>query len=482
MATSEDRAMNQPTDPSASAVMRHPWRRRLILIAGAAVFATVVVSGYRLYVTSQELADAIAETDRLDPGWRFEHLKNQGRFPPPAQNSALQALAAFSLLPSQWRVRPSNKPGESPLDAIYVLGDAEPVRELEAEKVAFLRDVLERVGPALSQALKLAAMPDGRYPVNWTTDVISTRSPWLDVSFDLSFLLELDSVLRNQDGDADGALVSARAVLNLGRSIGDEVFFDGPLSRNGRRSQCARMIERTLAQGVPSENALIGMQQFIQREEAVPLFLAYFCGRRAMTHVFLDRVHQGLNRISELNCVPKRGIAAHAEDWLGGPEARRTHARFLRGTNEAVEIAKLPVEQQCPLYRDWRARLGYVDKVGDGLTLAGWREDLLLSGHAYLRCAVAAVAADRYRIKHGAWPRALTALVPDYLASVPLDPFDGAPLRYCRIESGAVIYSIGKDGRDDYLDGEHQLVKSGTPGVVFTVWDIDRRRQPPKPP
>src|SRR5262249_26307444 len=153
------------------------------------------------------------------------HLKNQGRFPPAAQNSALQALAAFSLLPRLWRVRASSKPGESPPDVIDVLRDLEPVRELKTEKVAFLRDVLERVGQALLQARKLADMPDGRYPVTWTADVISTRSPWLDVSFDLSFLLELDSVLRNQDGDADGALVSARAVLNLGRSIGDEVFF-----------------------------------------------------------------------------------------------------------------------------------------------------------------------------------------------------------------------------------------------------------------
>src|SRR5262245_40945100 len=99
MATSEDCAMDLPTDPSASAVMRHPWRRRLFLLAGAAVLATVAATGYRLYVTSQELADAIAETDRLDPGWRFEHLKNQGRFPPAAQNSALQASLLFRCFP-----------------------------------------------------------------------------------------------------------------------------------------------------------------------------------------------------------------------------------------------------------------------------------------------------------------------------------------------------------------------------------------------
>jgi len=32
---------------------------------------------------------------------------------------------------------------------------------------------------------------------------------------------------------------------------------------------------------------------------------------------------------------------------------------------------------------------------------------------------------------------------------VPADPFDGAALRYRRLEKGYVIYSLGSDGHDD---------------------------------
>ena len=47
----------------------------------------VAVTVYRFVVARQDLAAAIAETDRLDPGWRFDDLEAQRQLPPPAQNA-----------------------------------------------------------------------------------------------------------------------------------------------------------------------------------------------------------------------------------------------------------------------------------------------------------------------------------------------------------------------------------------------------------
>ena len=41
------------------------------------------------------------------------------------------------------------------------------------------------------------------------------------------------------------------------------------------------------------------------------------------------------------------------------------------------------------------------------------------------------------------------ALVPDFLPRVPLDPFSGRPLRLKRDGAGAVVYSVGRDLKDD---------------------------------
>jgi hypothetical protein len=51
-----------------------------------------------------------------------------------------------------------------------------------------------------------------------------------------------------------------------------------------------------------------------------------------------------------------------------------------------------------------------------------------------LRSATAALAIEQYRLDHGgALPDTLEQLVPQYLTSVPTDPFDGAPLVYERL-------------------------------------------------
>ncbi len=64
--------------------------------------------------------------------------------------------------------------------------------------------------------------------------------------------------------------------------------------------------------------------------------------------------------------------------------------------------------------------------------------------------AQAAIAIERYRRAHGNEPpETLEALVPEYLETVPADPFDGAPLRYRRLPEGYVVYSIGLNLQDD---------------------------------
>jgi hypothetical protein len=154
--------------------------------------------------------------------------------------------------------------------------------------------------------------------------------------------------------------------------------------------------------------------------------------------------------------------------------AIRIHARYLRAINEAVEIAKLPVDEQAGPYRAWREKYGQVENVGDGFCMGGHEKSLLRS-HAALRCADVGMAAERYRRKHGNWPLSLADLVPQYLQAVPLDPFDGHPLRYRITDRGAVVYSIGEDGRD------HSADLNPPPDVVFALWNVNQRRQPPQP-
>jgi len=69
---------------------------------------------------------------------------------------------------------------------------------------------------------------------------------------------------------------------------------------------------------------------------------------------------------------------------------------------------------------------------------------------ALLRGAQTALAIERHRLQnHGQLPESLEALVPQLIASVPRDPFDGRPLRYKKLEKGYAVYSVGNNGKDD---------------------------------
>ena len=62
---------------------------------------------------------------------------------------------------------------------------------------------------------------------------------------------------------------------------------------------------------------------------------------------------------------------------------------------------------------------------------------------------IAAIALNRWRLDHGAFPSSLEAMVPDLLPRLPLDMVDGKPLRYVLTAAGPVLYSLGSDGDDD---------------------------------
>ena len=83
------------------------------------------------------------------------------------------------------------------------------------------------------------------------------------------------------------------------------------------------------------------------------------------------------------------------------------------------------------------------------------REEILLSfwvatEEAQRRVLITAIALERYRGKHGAYPATLASLAPEFVKAVPVDFMDGKPLRYRLTDDGHfVLYSVGLDCVDD---------------------------------
>jgi hypothetical protein len=459
-----------------------PGRRVLwwsALLGGPILLLGLAWFGLEWY-QEREYRAAIAEADRLDAGWRLADLEAARAEVPDQENAAIQVLAARRLIPPGWFPSvASTKPFfEEDLDRPL------PNELLDADLSQRVRKELSKASTAIAAARKVADMPRGRYAVRYSPDAIGTLVDHIQYAREIATLLQLDAFQRIQEGDIDGSLISCRAIINSGRSIGDEPIAISQIVRLTCRRFAVRSLERALAQGSASESALTKVQELLENEAEQPLLLIAARAERGAVHQFLevveakqlDRVGYGLRSRTGSNQV---------DDLLDRGKARSAHAPYLRYLNECVEIAKLPAEEQV-------GRLHHFDKqppdnvpqLLEALSRSNDGNDFkklatrFHYGLAFLRCAIIAVSVELYRLANQRWPDKLDDLTPQYLSKVPLDPFDGQPLRYRRLKDGVIIYSVGEDGKDE--GGERVRIRAGEPdrNVGFQLWDAERRRQP----
>jgi hypothetical protein len=127
-------------------------------------------------------------------------------------------------------------------------------------------------------------------------------------------------------------------------------------------------------------------------------------------------------------------------------------AAYRRVMREMQQLAAKPYYEARP---DWQAHEQSWREHKRGLVtmiLAPATERVVVAAteaDAGRLLARAALALTAFKAKTGSYPDTLDALVPDFLPRVPLDPFSGRPLRLRRDGDGLVIYSVGRDLKDD---------------------------------
>ena len=119
----------------------------------------------------------------------------------------------------------------------------------------------------------------------------------------------------------------------------------------------------------------------------------------------------------------------------------------------------------------WQAQMAQVAARWDNSTESTWRQmlnrplpSMLLSmeipalrsacekasrSDLEMDATILACAITRHRIAHAPPPQDLSDLVPEFLTAIPVDPFDGKPLRYRREGKEWIIWSVGADRQDD---------------------------------
>jgi hypothetical protein len=104
-----------------------------------------------------------------------------------------------------------------------------------------------------------------------------------------------------------------------------------------------------------------------------------------------------------------------------------------------------------------------------------------IQAEAARRIVITAIALKRFQLKQGGWPQRLNELAPEFISSVPIDPFDGKPLKYHPNTDGTYcLYSVGEDGIDDGGDVTPAAPSSFT-GTANWSWQRARDWVWPQP-
>ncbi len=423
-----------------------PWKKWLLRTGAAIVlsFAVYFAQGWwRQSNALERLNEARAKLDALDPGWRLNEIQaaRAKRFPKDDENIAVLAAKIKDDMPKEFdafQLRANDPSPWLPVPELNRLPDPQVLADARRTRTA-CKDVIDR-------ALKLGALTDGGViPPPVANPLMMT----LDASQRLrtaASLLSLNAAVLAADKDADGAVASCRAGLNLVRGVGDEPTMISFLIRVAVGAVAVGAAERTLGYTEPKAG-LAELQAELLREGNGPILAIALRGERACTDAIFDYLQDDPAAIQQL------GLPSNPLVFLSRFAFR---SRILVEQLEALTLQSRCLEIARGPSHEWVSRMKaeVLDKMEGPLVrmLLPAIEKVVqaaMRGSARQRCLACAIACERYRQANGRWPKDLAEIPKTILAEVPRDPYVDAPLNYKVLPDGIVVYSVGEDRADD---------------------------------
>jgi hypothetical protein len=360
------------------------------------------------------------------------------------------------------------------------LNSTRPAEWTEYDRSAFDADkeMQEFVGSrqrGLALLREAAAMPQASFDrdLSGDTSPVDILVPELPLLREGAKLLAYDALARAGRGDAKGAIDDVAAIFGIARHIRYPLLIDVLTAAAVERTG-AKVLEDVLAVAPPKPEDLAKLtaaagepfREHLRRTFA----MEEAWGMAAIAMIATGRAG-GSADIAAVTPMDKFGEAMldsavyrvfFLEEDLA---AYRRHMRTMRDNAAQPGPAMLDGFDK----HDQAIRSTRGGGVLAGLLLpAAWRVAYAaLDGDAGRGLARLAAGCAAYKAKHGKYPEKPAELVPEFLPEVPADPYDGRPLRLKRADGGLVLYSLGRDRKDDGGRPEDDKKESGD--LVFRL-------------
>ena len=340
-----------------------------------------------------------------------------------------------------------------------------PAEPLGADLKKSLEQYIGDNSRALESLHEAAAIAECRYPVDFSAASGSVLMPHISEVRNSCLLLGLEAILQAENKDPHGTIKAVEAVLHVAQSLDREPVLLSNLMRMIGANVAAIALERALSQIEFTEEQLAGLQRAFNNVHRTDGLLRGLAGNRCM-HLTAFEKPQALDRSLFGHLPPVPFLEVY--DALG--LSARDGIIFLDYVDECIRIVQLPAPKRFAALAVVEARL----RDGKGVLFRDFGYMPMFIRReareaALFESATTALAVERYRLARAGVPETLGRLVPDYLAAVPEDPFDGAPLRYKRVDRGFTVYSVGEDGKDDGGKEEPRKKEGQTYDLVFRM-------------
>ncbi len=417
-------------------------RRKLRVYHILIAIALAVVGGFVLlrWRLKSELENRIGAIRAAGHPATCVELDKWYSIPNDVENAADVILDAISCYEEP------NMPGILP-----VVGEAELPKRTEAlseETKKAVREYLAENKQTLELLGQAAAIEHSRYPIN-LGDGFDASMPYLSEIRSVVRLLELDAVWHGEENEGGAAVQSAESIFGVGRSLEKEPRIVSQLVRIGCLAIAARAIERVSNRAELTDEQLVKMSRAVGEAEGRSGFERAFVGGRCAV---LDVFRQPDSVDPQLFGRPgSMGVLFKAYRVVGLWDKGATI--YIDLVDEMLDVLRLPEHERVEAAKAVQAKLLQIPRIHVMLhmLMPAYSRIVEISvwNTADLRVARVGLAIERYRLAAGKLPDKLDELIPAYLDGVPKDPFDGKELRYKRLETGFVVYSIGQDGSDD---------------------------------
>jgi hypothetical protein len=393
---------------------------------------------------SSPAGELAAALDKSEPDWTFDRTIAKWRDGPIlGRNGADVVKDVAASLPNDW---------SDPIQPLLARGMAR-----NPGLTPQLRTTLEPHKAAVSKARQFANLPQGRFTVEIKTNPLSTPLTHLNDVRKVAALLQAMALRDAIDNNPDDAIASIQGIVNSSRYPKSEPFAISHLVQSALISVAIDTLEDVLhhqGQKEPGDASLASLQTLLLEEGNDLRTLDTLRSERATMFHLLEQLRTKKLTISDI-AKDENLPAPAAMDQPAAQQAESGQEYLLTKMNEAIEIAKLPSQDQHARFMQWEDGLR---RNMDEIRMSPRKEGLLgallipaitkmhradLYRCAKLRTAATALAVERYRRANKAWPADLAKLVPKYLSRIPIDPYNGKPLQYKSYPEGVAVISVG---------------------------------------